>query len=123
MFPLLTRDATMGEVSQTQQTRVFSVVLAMSSAALLSIFISGIKYGFHLIINSTIGAGIAILSSTAYISNPVYGIVFGLSSALFQLLFHAVYLKLEMRTDPNLFVFIGQGFLGIMFETINRRVA
>lgn len=92
----------------------------MSSAALLSIFISGFKYGFRLVINSVIGAGVAILSSSAYISNPVYGIVFGLSSAIAQFIFHLIYNKLSIKTDPNLFVFVGQGILGIFFETINR---
>ena len=58
------------------------MVLAMSSAAVLSIFVGYFRFGFKLVIYSIIGAGVAVLSSTAYISNPVYAIVFGLTSAL-----------------------------------------
>lgn len=60
------------------------MVLAMSSAGLLSIFLGYFYDGFKLVIYSVIGAGVSVLSSSAYISNPVYGIVFGLVSALAQ---------------------------------------
>lgn len=93
----------------------------MSSAAVLSIFIGYFRYGFKLVIYSIIGSGIAVLSSTAYISNPVYAVVFGLTSALAQLGFLALHEKFEIVVDPNAFVFIGQGFLGLFYEAINRR--
>lgn len=80
---------------QTDQTRVFSIVLAMSSAALLSIFLGYLHYGFKLVIYSTVGAGVAVLSSSAYISNPVYAVVFGLSSAIAQILFMFINSKIK----------------------------
>ncbi len=97
------------------------MVLAMSSAAVLSIFVGYFRFGFKLVIYSIIGAGVAVLSSTAYISNPVYAIVFGLTSALAQLGFMVLHDNFKVVVDPNAFVFIGQGFLGLFFEAINRR--
>ena len=102
----------------TSDSRVFSVVLAMSSAALLSIFLGASIYGFEMVIYSILGAGVAILSSTAYISNPVYAIVFGLVSTIFQYLFLIINEKLTTKVgplDPHAFVFTGQGFLGIFY--------
>lgn len=78
-----------------------------------------------MVLYSVIGAGVAILSASAYISNPVYGIVFGLSSSLFQFLFLFVNTKLKKRIgplDPHAYVFVGQGFLGIFYEAINRQI-
>ena len=63
------------------------MVLALSSAALLSIFIGYFRYGFWVVIYSVIGAGVSVLSSTAYISNPVYGILFGVFATIIQFLF------------------------------------
>lgn len=94
------------------------MVLAMSSAGLLAIFLAYFKYGFKLVIYSIIGAGVSVLSSSAYISNPVYAIVFGLASAIAQALFMFINSKLKERfgaLDPHAFVFVGQGFLGIFF--------
>lgn len=71
-----------------------------------------------MVIYSILGAGVAILSSTAYISNPVYAILFGLVSTLFQYLFLKINEKLTKKVgplDPHAFVFIGQGFLGIFY--------
>lgn len=87
LFPLLTRETNITENVTTTWSRVFSCVLAMSSAGLLAIFIGSQKYGFRMVSYSILGAGVATLSSTAYISNPVYAIVFGLSSAIAQLVF------------------------------------
>jgi len=118
LFPLLTRDADVNETAVTSSTRIFTIVLAMSSAGLLGIFLGNFRFGFKTVIYSLIGAGVAVLSSSAYISNPVYGIVFGLWSGIFQFLFLFVNSKLKARFgpyDPHAYVFIGQGFLGIFF--------
>jgi hypothetical protein len=120
-FPLLTRDAYTVDNLNTHEVRVFSLVLAMSSAAVLSIFIGYFRYGFKLVIFSVVGAGVSVLSSTAYMSNPVYAIVFGLTSALVQLGFMALHDHFKVVVDPNAFVFVGQGFLGLFFLTISRR--
>ena len=93
-------------------------MLAMSSAALFGVFWGYVRFGFRSVVLSMLGAGVAILSSTAYISNPVYAIVFGLSSAIAQFLFLFINSKLKVRIgplDPNAYVFIGQGFLGLFF--------
>ena len=69
-------------------------------------------------IYSVLGAGVAVLSSTAYISNPVYAIVFGLASTIFQYLFMVIHEKLSKKfgpLDPHAYFFIGQGFLGIFY--------
>lgn len=71
-----------------------------------------------MVVYSVLGAGVAVLSSTAYISNPVYAIVFGLVSTIFQCLFMVIHEKLSMKfgpLDPHAYVFIGQGFLGIFY--------
>ncbi len=102
----------------TSDSRVFTVVLAMSSAGLLSIFVGASVYGFEIVIYSILGAGVAILSSSAYISNPIYSIVFGLVSTAFQYLFLIINEKLTTKVgplDPHAFVFIGHGFLGIFY--------
>jgi len=67
----------------------------MSSAGLLSIFLGYVRYGFKMVTYSVIGAGVATLSSSAYISNPVYAIVFGLSSAIAQIVFLSVNTRLK----------------------------
>ena len=67
----------------------------MSSSGLLAIFLGSARYGFRMVTYSVIGAGVATLGSSAYISNPVYAVVFGLSSALAQLVFLAVNTKLK----------------------------
>lgn len=90
----------------------------MSAAALLSIFFASFKFGFRLVTLSILGAGVSTLSSTAYISNPVYAIVFGLSSAIAQFIFCAIHNQFQDKIgimDHNAYVFIGQGFLGIFF--------
>jgi hypothetical protein len=69
----------------------------MSSAGLLSIFLGYIRYGYWNIIYSIIGAGVSVLSSTAYISNPVYGIVFGLASAIAQYIFLLIHEKMAEK--------------------------
>lgn len=97
----------------------------MSSAGVLSLFLGASHFGFQSFIYSVLGAGVAILSSSAYISNPVYGIVFGLASALFQELFLHINRKISQYhgpIDPHSFVFIGQGFLGIFYQAINRQI-
>lgn len=118
LFPLLTRDISINEVSSTTNVRIFSSVLAMSSAAVLSIFLASFKFGFRLVTLSILGAGVSTLSSTAYISNPVYAIVFGLGSAIAQYIFCSIHDKFQEQIgimDHNAYVFIGQGFLGIFF--------
>ncbi len=67
----------------------------MSSAGLLAVFLGYVSYGFKLVIYSIIGAGVSVLSSSAYISNPVYAIVFGLSSAIAQFLFMFINSRLK----------------------------
>lgn len=87
----------------------------MSSAAVLSTVLGYLQYGFRLVVYSVIGAGVAVLSSSAYMSNPVYGVVFGLAAAIAQIVFVAVWDRFEIKVDPHAFVFVGQGFLGIFF--------
>lgn len=90
----------------------------MSSAALVGIFLGYTKFGFKSVVYSVLGAGVAILSASAYISNPVYAIVFGIASGLFQFMFIAINSKLKARVgpiDPHAYVFVGQGFLGIFY--------
>lgn len=97
----------------------------MSSAGLLAIFLGYAKYGFKAVVYSVLGAGVAILSSSAYISNPVYAIVFGLTSAICQFFFLYVNSRLKVLIgpmDPHAYVFVGQGFLGVFFEAINRQI-
>lgn len=125
LFPLLTSEIILAENVATHWVRVFSVVLAMSSAALFGVFSGYALFGFKSVVYSTLGAGVAILSASAYISNPVYAIVFGLASGLLQCLFIAVNSKLKVRVcpiDPHAYVFVGQGFLGIFYEAINRQI-
>lgn len=88
----------------------------MSSAGLLGIIFGAFRFGFKMFIYSLIGGGVAVLSASAYISNPVYAILFGLAAGLFQFFFLFVHSKLKVRfgpLDPHAYVFIGQGFLGI----------
>jgi hypothetical protein len=94
------------------------MVVAMSSAAILGVVLASFQFGFNMVIYSVIGAGVAVLSASAYISNPVYGIVFGLAAAIFQFVFLFINSFLKVRLgplDPHAYVFIGQGFLGIFF--------
>ncbi len=97
----------------------------MSSAALVGIFLGSFRFGFRMVTLSMLGAGISTLSSSAYISNPVYAIVFGIGSSLFQYIFCIVHDKFKDKIgyiDHNAYVFVGQGFLGIFFEAINRQI-
>lgn len=94
----------------------------MSAAAILSVVLGYLQYGFRLVLWSVVGSGIGILSSSAYISNPVYGIVFGLASGIAQFAFCAIHDRFDIKVDPNAFVFIGQGLLGLFFHTINRQI-
>lgn len=97
----------------------------MSSAGVFGLFLGYFEYGFQSILYSVLGSGVAVLSSSPYISNPVYAIVFGLASALFQFLFLFINSKITVSNgplDPHSFTFIGQGFLAIFFEAINRQI-
>jgi hypothetical protein len=67
--------------------QVFSLVLAMSSSGLLGIVLGYFKFGFSMVIYSILGAGVAVLSSTTYISNPVYAVLFGIVSCILQYVF------------------------------------
>ena len=97
---------------------MFTVVLAMSSAGLMGLYMGYKEFGVNSLIYSVLGAGVAILSSSPYISNPVYAIAFGLASTHFQFLF--LFLSRYITNsfgplDPHAFAFIGQGFLGIFY--------
>jgi hypothetical protein len=97
----------------------------MSSSGLLGILLGYFKFGFKMVIYSILGAGVAVLSSTSYISNPVYAIVFGLVSCISQFLFLTLNDKITAKCgpyDPHSFVFVGQGFIGIFYEVINRAI-
>jgi hypothetical protein len=126
LFPLLT--TTYGTENYEQQFgflipisqgfRVFSIVLAMSSSGLLGIVLGYYNFGFKMVIYSILGAGVAVLSSSAYIANPVYAIVFGIISCIVQYLFLFINKKIRAKVgpyDPHDFVFIGHGFLGIFY--------
>lgn len=85
---------------------------------MLGVFLGYVNFGFKAVVYSVIGAGVSILSASAYISNPVYGIVFGLASAILQFFFLFVNSKLKVKIgplDPHAYIFVGQGFLGIFF--------
>lgn len=93
-------------------------MLAMSSAGVMGIFLGAFAYGFRMVVYGIVGAGVAMLSASAYVSNPVYGIVFGIGSALLQFFFLFVNTKLKKRVgplDPHAYIFVGQGFLGIFY--------
>lgn len=125
LFPLLSRDNYILNVASTQNSRVIAIYLATAAAGLLSIFVGSFKFGFKLVTNTIIGAGVAILSASAYISNPVYAVVFGIASAVLQIIFSFLAEKWEKNSgpiDPNAFAFVGQGFFGIFLATINKGI-
>lgn len=97
----------------------------MSAAGLLGAFLGYFNFGFDMFRYSIIGAGAAILSSSAYISNPVYAVVFGLFSAICQYFFLLLNRRIKHSygpIDPHAFALVGQGFLGLFYATINRRI-
>lgn len=125
LFPLLSRDNYILNVASTQNSRVIAIYLATAAAGLLSIFVGSFKFGFKLVTNTIVGAGVAILSASAYISNPVYAVVFGIASAVLQIIFSFLAEKWEKNSgpiDPNAFAFVGQGFFGIFLATINKGI-
>lgn len=129
LFPLLSREVTgipeVAHASSTLNSRVIAIYLATAAAGLFAIFVGSVKFGFRLVTNTIIGSGVAILTASAYISNPVYAVVFGLASAAFQIIFNVLAHKWEKISgpiDPNAFAFVGQGFFGIFLATINRGI-
>ena len=111
----------------TVYTAPLSIVYAMASSGLVSYAMSMIfAGGMDFVILGTLSGGVAVLSSSVYITNPVYAIVIGIFSSI------VTYFLVKMNNFINdkfgvldslgAFIFLIHGFLGACWATVNESI-
>ena len=105
---------------------VLNTVLSISSATISGILISFGGYGFKAVITCSLAGGIIILSSAAYIANPVLAILIGILAAFFQYIMLYVDNKFIIPKFGHInsygYVFLVQSILGEFFATWNMAI-
>lgn len=113
-------------VSETENSRVLNVALSLAASTMFGAGIAFTDFGFRGFIQCSLAGGVACLSSSAYISNPVYAITFGFAAAIAQSLMLWIFLRLRQTYGPidagNSFLFLVQGIFGLTFTAINKSI-
>jgi hypothetical protein len=124
LFPLLALDSRANNF--TTYTGPLSVVYAMAAAGLTSLAISFWTLGQNMLILGTLSGGVAVLSSSVFITNPVYALLIGNFSALSTYFFIRldgfISRKFGVLDSFGSYIFLAQGFLGCCWATMNHYI-
>ena len=129
LFPLYSKDqTTVYGISQTIYSRLSNVALSIAASTLIGAALAFKFFGFRGFTQCSLAGGIACLSASPYISNPIYAIAFGVAAAVLQALLKSILKGVHFRQKFGpldggySFVFFFQGIVGLCFAAINRAI-